>query len=155
MKALLPYSGFILAAISVVLLALGFTGCASSPTTQQELTASIAVKYATAKYIEKAGAVANQQARAARVVAVVDQIEGLAAGDTTTTVDALVAFVNGRLPVDLSPADRILAGTLIEAAAAELKARVGEGAIAADALLKVRQVLEWVRQGAIPYTAAG
>lgn len=154
MKQFIPYAGFgcaIIAALVCVVMTLA--GCKSAPA-QQTLAASIAVKYATAKYIEKAGSPAQQEARATRVVAVLDQIEGLASGDVQVTVDALVAYVSQRLPADLSPADRVLAGALIEAAAAELKARIGEGALAKDALLQVRAVLKWVREGAAPYSGS-
>lgn len=155
LKSLAPYSGFIFAAVLALLFtAVTLTGCKTTPTQTQQLTASIAVKYATAKFIEKAGDSAAQTARAGRIVAVLDQIEGLASGDAQTTVDALRAFVAQRLPVDLSPADRVLAGALIDVAAAELKARVGEGTLAGDSLLVVREVFQWVREGAAPYSTA-
>lgn len=153
MKSLAPYAGYLIAAFFALVM-LATAGCKTAPTDQQRLTASIAVKYATAKYIEKAGPVAAQAARAARVIAVVDQISGLASGDTTVTVDALVAYVSQRLPVDLSPADRLLAGTLIDAAATELRARIGEGALTNLTLLEVKAVLQWVRDGATPYAGA-
>lgn len=153
---LTSWQGFSLSCVLILVCIAGIVlaGCKTTPTQTQTIAASIAVKYATAKYIEKAGEPALQKARAARVVAVVDQIEGLASGDVQVTVDALVAYVAQRLPVDLSPADRVLAGALIDAAAAELKARIGEGTLPKDGLLQVRSVLQWVREGAAPYAAS-
>lgn len=150
-----PYAGMVATALLVLvaLAVLFVTGCASTSGTGST-TARVAVSYATAKYVEKAGGAEAQKLRAARVVAVVDQIEGLASGDSSVTVSALRAYVAQRLPVDLSPADRILAGTLIDVAAAELEARIGAGDLKSEALLKVREVLKWVREGAAPYAAA-
>lgn len=154
LKSLAPYTGIIFTTVlALVCVAVMLAGCASSPSQAQATTARIAVSYATAKYIEKAGSPASQAARAGRVVAVVGQIENLASGDTSVTVSALRAFVAQRLPVDLSPADRVLAGALIDVAAAELEARIGAGDLQSEALLKVREVLKWVREGAAPYAA--
>jgi hypothetical protein len=133
------------AAMLLVLGAVFLSGCKTAP---QETTAHLAVSYATAKYVEKAGA--NAPARASRVLAVVDAVEGVAGGESVT-IDALKAYVLAKLPADLSPADRILAGALVDAAAAELQARVGAGSLDPAALLKVKQVLGWIREGAAPY----
>lgn len=135
-------------ATALTVLTLGTLFLAGCKTAPQETTAHLAVSYATAKYVEKAGV--NAPERAARVLAVVDAVEGVAGGESVT-LDALKAYVLGKLPADLSPADRILAGALVDAAAAELQARVGAGALDPAALLKVRQVLGWIREGAAPY----
>lgn len=140
-------TALVLAVVACVLLA----GCKTAPSTA---TASIAVQYATAKYIEKAGTAQQQTVRAARIVQVLDDVDRLATASEAVVVSALRAYVAQRLPVDLSSADRILAGAIIDAAAAELEARVGEGTLPADKLLKVRDVLGWVRAGAAPYLAA-
>jgi len=148
MKSLAPYATYIIASLVLALGAIfGLAGCKTAPGT---VTASIAVKYATAKYIEKAGDANAQAARAARVIVVLDQVDQLAAGDSVV-VSALRAYVASRLPADLPPSDRVLAGALIDAAAAELEARIGEGVLSGDSALKVREVLKWVREGAAPY----
>ena len=125
------------------------SGCKTTPTQQQEMAAHVAVVYATGKYIEKAGDAPSQQARAARVLDVVAQLEAVASGDATT-VDALAALARSKLPASLSPADRTLANTLITVATDELKARIGEGVgqIPPDAKVQVAKVLAWVREGA-------
>lgn len=147
MKAyLLSHWSVIATALTVAVFGTIFlAGCKTAP---QETSAHLAVTYATAKYVEKAGAGAPE--RAARVLALADAVEGVAGGESVT-IDALKAYVLGKLPASLSPADRILAAALVDAAAAELQARVGAGALDPAALLKVKQVLAWIREGAAPY----
>lgn len=141
-----PFAGV----LSLVLLLMVFMLLTACKTAPQEATARLAVSYATAKYIEKAGNENAQHDRAVRVIGVLDLVENLAAGDSVT-IDVLRAYVAQRLPADLSPADRVLAGTLIDLAAQELKARVGEGALKPDTLVKVKSVLQWIREGAAYY----
>lgn len=148
MKELLANSSVsvVLALVIICAIIATFAGCKTAP---QETTAHIAVVYATSKYIEKAGDSPAQQARAKRVLDVVDQLGALASGDSAT-VDALADLARSKLPASLSPADRTLALTLITVATDELKARVGEGVgqIPPDAKVKVALVLSWVREGA-------
>lgn len=152
MKEFAPY--IIALVIGGIALACALTGCKTAPG-QSNVAARVAVTYATAKYIEKADPGEEQARRAQRIVAVLDQIEGLAGGDSSVTVDLLRAYVAQRLPADLSQADRLLAGTLIDVATQELRARIGEGVLSETSLLKVREVLQWVREGATSYLPAG
>lgn len=135
--------------LALIALVFVFTGCKTQP---QETTAHVAVVFATAKFIEKAGTIPEQQGRALRIITVLGQLDALVAGDETT-VDALADLARSKLPADLSPADRVLANTLIAVATDELKARVGEGVgkIPPDAKIKVALVLSWVREGAESY----
>lgn len=116
-------------------------------------TAELGVTYATMKYIEKAGDVDAQIARATRVRLVAEDVKETARGDSVT-VEALKAYVMGRLPADLSPADRFLADALIEALVAELQQRVGIGVLDADQLLVVDTLLEWVIKATTYYAPA-
>ena len=115
-------------------------GCKSGNT----VAARLAVSYATAKYIEKAGP-SGVVERVQRIRAMLDTLEKLSSGEMVT-IDALKAYVAQRLD-HLSPADRVLAGALIDAAVAELEARVGSGVLDPEKLVKVREVLAWVREG--------
>ncbi len=121
-------------------------GCNSS----EQLASKIAVQYAVGKYVEHQ----PQDARAEtahRISVVVETVSTLSENDSTT-VDALRAYVAQRLGDKLSPADRVLAGAIIDAAAVELKARVGDGVLKADQLVKVREVLSWVSEAAAAYS---
>ena len=124
------------------------SGCNS----QQSIAAHLAVSYATAKYIEQGGA--DSAGRAARVLAVADAVQKAASGESVT-VDALRLLVIEHLPPTLSPADKVLAGALIDAAVAELQARIGAGVLKPDSVLKVREVLGWVREGASQFVPGG
>ena len=149
LKEFLSHPAMIVAGLILLVAGvLSVTACKTAPTEGQQLAAHVAVSYATAKFVEKAGDGTAQAARAARVVQVLDAVQGLADGDSSVTVDVLRVFVIQRLPVDLSPADRTLAGVLIDAAAAELKKRIGDGLVSPDAKLQVKEVLQWIREGA-------
>lgn len=125
--------------------AMSVTGCKDS----ERIAARVAVSYATGKYIERSEPGEARARTAGRVLAVVDTVEKMST-DETVTVDALRAYVAQRL-THLSPADRMLAGVLIDEAARALKEKIGDGVIKPDALVKVHEVLSWVREGAISY----
>jgi len=131
--------------LAVCLLSAGFALGAVACKSDSTIAAHLAVSYATAKYIEKGGA--GAPARAQRVIDVADAIEAAATGESVT-IAALKALVLAKLPGSLSPADRVLANALIDAVLAELEARIGDGVLKPDQLVKVREVLKWVREGA-------
>lgn len=149
LKDLLTHPAMVVVYLILICAALvTVTGC-KTLTPAQQTTAHLGVVYATSKYIEQAGPAPDQQARAARVIQVVDELDALSQG-ATATVDELAAFARSKLPASLSPADRVLANSLITIASDELKARIGEGVgqIPPDAKLNVAMVLSWVREGA-------
>lgn len=118
-------------------------------------TAELGVTYATLKYIEKAGEEDAQIARAVRVRLVAEDVKEAARGDAVT-VEALKAYVMGKLPSDLSPADRFLADALVSALVLELQDRIGEGApdLDDDDLLALDLVLGWVINATSYYAPA-
>jgi hypothetical protein len=140
-------SGLAFALVFAIMLAgaVFSSGCKSSET----VAARVAVSYATAKLIEKQTGVEERAAQAREILAVLDKVEELAQSDSTS-IDALRAYVAQRLD-HLSPADRMLAGVLIDVAYEALKEKVGTGVIDPEKLVKIREVLAWVREGAIGY----
>lgn len=134
-----------------VVLGVMFAGAASVTACKggETVAARVAVSYATAKLIEKSEPGEARARKATEILAVVDQVDKLASGDLMT-VDALRAYVATNIH-DLSPADRMLAGVLIDTAAQALKEKIGDGVIDPEKLVKVREVLSWVREGAISY----
>lgn len=136
----------LVAVLAVVLFAgMALFGCKTLP---QENTARLAVSFAVAKYIEKAGS-AGQIDRARRVLKVVNAVDDFLAGDVDMTVASLKAYVLGNIPDSLSPVDRALAVTLLDIAVAELTAQIGDGTgpLKPEAKLRVRAVLKWIASG--------
>lgn len=132
-------------AIAMVIMCAVLSGCAQlsdfiSSVGEQDL----AVQYATLKYIEGAGNAAAQADRAARVRAVADEVD-VRLSDAVE-VSALKALVLSRLPADLDPSDRLLAGALLDAVEAELNGKLGDGTLDPDDVIAVRKVLENVRE---------
>jgi hypothetical protein len=131
------------AVLLAIFLVVTVAGCKSLP---HETTIRVAVSYAVAKYIEKAGPT-GQVERARRVLAVVEGVEGWLLGDRDVTVAELRAYVAGNVPTTLSAADRALAFTVIDVAVQALQERMGDGVLPPDQKVRVRAVLEWIRGG--------
>lgn len=125
--------------------ALSVSGCKDS----ERVAARVAVSYSVGKLIEKQEPGEARAAKARAILAVADKVDELASGESVT-VDFLRAYVAQRLD-HLSPADRMLAGVLIDEATRALKEKIGDGVLDPDKLVKVREVLSWVREGAIAY----
>lgn len=136
--------GVLSAAFVAVFLGGALVGCKQS----EQVASRIGLQYAVGKYIEKQ-APAERVEKARKILAAVETLDQLAGSDATT-VDALRAYIAQRLG-DLSPADRIAVGNLIDLASAALKERVGDGVLKPDDVLKVRDVLSWVREAAGAY----
>lgn len=141
---------FFTAFASVAMLAVFVLGALTGCKPQEQLAAKIAVQYAVGKYVEHQPQDARAET-AARIAKTVELVSGLAENEQVT-VDALRAYVAQRLGDKLSPSDKLLAGAIIDAAAVELKARVGDGVLKPDQLVKVREVLSWVAEAAAAYT---
>lgn len=111
---------------------------------------SLVASVATLKYIESAPAGADQAARAHRVRLVAAELERVAA-DESVTIAELATLALQRVPVDLSPSDRLIAVALVQTLAQELEARLGTGGLNADSLVSVRTLLRAVDQAAAFY----
>lgn len=115
------------------------SGCASTPDARQDAIVTIAVQYATAKYIEE-----RPNSRE-NIVRIAEGVKALVGGDATATLITLQEFVGGELDkAGLSPADRVLANALVGLIVAELQAKVGEGLIPADQRVRVAAILDLV-----------
>lgn len=128
-------------ALAAALMLASISGCTTLK--QNPQSAGLVVKYATLKFVEKAGDAEAQAARAVRVRIVAEDVQKFATGESVT-IAALEAAVRARLPADLSPADRFLVDGLIIAVMQELQERVGAGLLSSEQLLEVKQVIGWV-----------
>lgn len=128
----------IVTAVLISLLALA--GCQD-----KDATTKLAVQYAAIKFVR---ADDNPAEKAARVRAVIEEVRAVAKGESAS-VAAIKAFVQAKLPADMLPEDRLLANALIEAVSAELEARVGDGVLDPEKLVKVETVLGWVSEATL------
>lgn len=139
------FTALVAAGFLAVFVCGALTGCKP----QEALAAKVAVQYSVGKFIEKDSVVSRAE-KVRQILATVKTVSDLAEADAVT-IDSLRAYVAQRLGDKLSPADKLLAGAIIDAAAIELKARVGDGVLKPDQLVKVREVLSWVAEAAAAY----
>jgi hypothetical protein len=117
-------------------LCLALSGCSSNPGVPDR-TAKLAVTYATMKGVE-------QGLDPVRTRAVAESAKAIISGEAVT-LTALQEAIGAELTrLDLSPADRMLAGLLVAAIADEVKARIGTGFLDPEQKVKVVEVLQWV-----------
>ena len=145
MKAYLLSHWQLIACALCAVAVLAISGCSILST--RPATARLAVTYAVGKYIEAAD---QPGERAQRVRAVALKVLEVAQGDSVT-VDVLKVIAINQLPVNLSPADRAMAGAIIDVVVEELKTRISNGILPADQLLTVRAVVQWVADAAASY----
>ncbi len=103
----------------------------------------LVVQYATMKVVESDKD--STAERAAKINEIATAAQSFFDSDTAT-VALLRAEVQKRLPPDLSPADKMLAGALIDTVVTELQARVGEGLVPEEKRYQVSVVLGWIRE---------
>lgn len=123
-----------------LLIPLALVACASF---QQNLgSEKIVVQYATMKFIEADKA--NLPERAAKIREVASEAKTFF-DSSTATVPLLEQAVRDRIaPLQLSPADRVLATALIDTVVTELQTRVGKGLVPPDQVYQVSTVLGWI-----------
>lgn len=141
--------GVLLAACAVTLL----SACSSNPTTQEQRRDRLGVQVATMALIERAD---NPQAKAAQVLEAVGKARTLLdfAGDVSVKDlrTALLERVAERYEDGkLSPLERLAALEAVNTVADEVEARLGAGALPADARVRVNTVLTWVEDAARSY----
>jgi hypothetical protein len=135
--------------VGAVLLAYMVSGC-SFLKPENAVLHQVAVQYATGKYIEGADE-GKEIDRACKIIAVSETVAALATSDTVT-LDGLEAHALSVVAnASMSPADRILANTLVAAVVAELRARVDTGVLSDQDRYRVGLVLGWVKQAAGAY----
>ena len=145
----LRFLGFFASAVLVGgIIASSMSGCAAL--TQHSAAVELIVSQAAMRYIEGAAPLARVD-RARRVVAIAEKILPLVSSDKVT-VEQLASIALAAIPSDLSPADRALALSVINIAAQELRNKVGEGVLAADAVVTVKGVITSIENAALVYT---
>lgn len=131
-------------ALLVFILIACLSGCGILSKPENVPVAKLTVQYATLKFIEKADA-DHQQERRERIRSIATDVQSLVKSDEQATVPALDTLVRSKVPWDkLSPADTLLANSLIEVIEQELLARVGNSTIPRDQLLQVDLVMSWI-----------
>jgi hypothetical protein len=124
----------------LIVFAFGLAACQD-----KDATTRLAVQYAAVKFVRSDD---DPAAKAAKVRAVIEEVRAAAKGESST-VAALKVFVAAKLPADMLPEDRLLANALIDAVSAELEARVGDGVLDPEKLVKVDVVLGWVSEATL------
>lgn len=137
--------------VSIILaLAFGlgaFVGCASTSADQQKVIAKLAVSFAVLKVADKS------PEKAARIVAIAQEVKALAGSDGANTVDLLMSLVRAKVAAQkLDAADQLLAGALVDMVGTELKTRLGSGVLTSDKLLVVGEVAGWIVDAAAGVT---
>ena len=135
----------------VVMAMLVLAGCGTMGSIGESPVVRIAVQVAVYKYT------GGDPDRAARVLAVANDALQILEGDASTTVMGLKATVVERVLSDLTadPVMRITALTVIDSIALELANRVGDGELDGEKTIRVRTVLNWIRDYALMTMATG
>lgn len=110
-------------------------------------TAQLAVQYAVFKLAEQSSD-AERPRRLNNIEIIAASVKGLAASDETTLAD-LQREVNGQIDkLKLSPADNLLAKSLANLIADELRIRISNGLLKPDDVVQVARVMDWVIEAA-------
>ena len=137
---------FLFAPVLVLQLLFGLAGCQNST---QTLAAQFGVMLATEKVVK------DHPERAAKAVAIAEEVAKLAAGDTASTVSMLIGVVRARIDwTKLTPTEATAVNLLLAAIETELNNRVNTGQVPADLVYKVGVVASWVKLAAQPYAPA-
>ena len=122
-------------------LALIFVGCATFE--KHENSAKLVTQYAVMKFAEQSSPERRDE-RIANVKRIAEGVKALATNQEVS-IEGLQSVVGAQIAkLGLSPADSFLAMALVQMVAEELKARVGDGVLSADAKLQVAEVMDWV-----------
>jgi hypothetical protein len=152
-----PITLFVLCIVAILCAGI-LNGCTTMQGAFQSLTdpknavaQQITVQYATGKFIEAKGTPAERIARASQVKAVATSIQAVAASDSAT-IAALHELAASKIAAaHLSPSDRLLADSLVNAVVDELSARVAGGTLTPENRVYVSRLLGWVIAAADAY----
>lgn len=134
-----------LAALFLALAALFLlAACITTETTDaRQITAHLAVTYATMKVVER------NPAYGPRIATIARDVRQVAGGDKAATVAMLAELIRAEVRwKSLSPADAMLANVLIDEVVQQLTARLGPGKLEGDKLLIVAEVATWIETAA-------
>lgn len=125
--------------------------CKTLTNPDNRIAQQIAVQYATGKFIEGEKTVDSRLARARSVAKVAENLKAVTGGGAATIAQLHELAVEKVAKANLTPADRILASTLLDVAVQELSARVTTGVLDPDAVVAVNRLLDWVIAAASAY----
>jgi hypothetical protein len=132
---------------------LTLSGCSQPKAIDPNLTAAgeivlrAAIRHAVADYISSHGVGAAVD-RAARAVAVLDDVLAVVNGDQEVTLESLRATFLASISSELTPLEQADAKDVLELVGRYIHANIGEGKLNGAAIVKVRDVLDLVRQAA-------
>jgi hypothetical protein len=141
----------ILAAAAAVLT---LSGCSqpkaqvdSNLTAAGEIVLRAAIRHGVQDYIGKHGA--SQVAdRAARVKALLDDVVLALDGDPEVTLGKLKDLAYSKIPAELSPMDQMDARDVIDLVSVAIGGYIGQGTLNPEAIVKLRDALQWISQAA-------
>lgn len=122
-------------ALAALCLTAVLAGCGSLE--RHENTARLAVTYAALKGVENG-------LDPVRMRAVAENAKAVVSGEAVTLVSLQDVITSQLTGLNLSPADRFLADSLVRAIAQELQLRIGTGVLSAEQKVEVAEVLQWV-----------
>lgn len=115
-------------------------GCTTAPSDSQQLAASMAIKYATIRVIERAD---DQSSAATRIIEIAEQAQKMVDSGTITLVDDLVRRIRERIDWDeMNYSRRFLAEALLEATSRELQQRIQGGSLNPETVVVLSLVLK-------------
>lgn len=132
-------------AIALAVLTLVNAGCATDHSIETP-TAKLSIQYATMKFIRR------DPVRAERIKRIVAEIRRSVEGDSTTSIDLIKTTIQGYLPPDMMPEDRLAVNALIDLVIAELNARINDQLLLPETQLKIKVVADWVIEAASYYS---
>ena len=134
-------------ATSFLVLALLFGGCTSTDkSTVVPIVAQLGVMIATERVVK------DHPDRAAKAVAIADEVTALAGDETVSTVSLLMGVVKAKIDwTKLTPTEQTAVRILLAAIETELNNRIQAGDLPADQVYKIALVASWVKAAAEPY----
>jgi hypothetical protein len=150
MKRLIAAAAFAALALSACSEPKAMTQADPNLTAAGEIVVRMAVRRGVAEYIGRHG-----PQTAARVKALVEDLQLVVSGDASTTLDALKAVAYSKIPEEFSPIDQADARDVINLVALAIQDRIGAGELNGAALVKLRDALDWIAQAAALYPPPG
>jgi hypothetical protein len=112
-----------------------------------EIVLRAAIRHGVEDYIGKHGS--SQVAdRAARVKALLDDVVLAIDGDPEVTLGKLKELAYAKIPAELSPMDQMDARDVIDLVAVSIGAYIGQGTLNPEAIVRLRDALQWISQAA-------
>lgn len=131
---------FLYGIVGALVVSASLASCATVK--EHESSIKLIVQVVAIEYIKNTAPDAKLQ-KASRVVYVLQKIREVADAGPVSIAD-LAAVALAQIPNGLEPEEKLLAVNLIDVLQKELGARIGDGAINANQLATVKEVLEWI-----------